>query len=368
MGYLRAGPSQVPFVKAFTGAVSLALLGVLAIGVSGASAQAGTVPNGQDDAYFHDPVAGSVGGAEVVCVVQGAAGVAASPVDGPEHDAADDDEAADPGNLNDTDGGVFDFATPPDGAVVCAGEDGGGEVIGAFAAADLAIFAGVAPASRLGEGEYTNLILGTGHAEGSADVCGPGAPLCGGGAGNETDLVARFSIDFVDGTGPLAITSFDGVVDLTAPVVPDDDPLDGDAPLPLTPCPAPAPPPPGPGNQEDLDDVADCVDHLQDIDTGHGVGAVEITPDDLLDPPPPTGNADCNPDPGGGYQTPPCNPSAPTPPPCPPGAVDGDCGGPDDVGGFIVEAAFTATLSGDTDIGNNENDDTSDVPNAPFDP
>lgn len=294
MGYLTTTPSKVPFVKALMGAAALALLGVLALGVPSASAQAGGfVPSGVDDAY-----------GEAVCIVKGAAGTAASPVDGPVHDGADDDEAVGgpPVALNDTDGGVFDFSTEPaeapDALVVCAGTDQGGATVGSVADSDMEITAGTT--SSLEEGEYTNLITGTGHAEGSAD-------LVGGAASPGTDLLTRFSIDFVGGTGPLAIGSFDGVVDLTTIF----------------------PPPIGEGTLDP-----------QDIDTGHGVGAVEIT---------------AGPRPAAAPNATDCNP--------PDGDPGATVGGPADfdVGGFLVEAAFTATLSGDADVPGNENDDPPDA-------
>lgn len=336
MTNIRAISTQIPIVKALIGAAMLALLGVLAIGVSGASAQAGTlVEGGNDDAY-----------GTAVCVVKGAAGTAVGPVDGPVHDAADDDEAFGPDNLNDTDGGTFDFSTTgvlPASGVICAGTDVGGEVTGTLAATDFEIVAGTL--SRIGEGEYTNKVLPTGHAEGSADLCGPawvlpGPPqLCADGqapgipatyplGGNQTNLVTRFSIPFVAGQGPLAITSFDGVVDLTTLGIP-----------------TAVAPPLGMG---DDDGAVGPADDLQDIDTGHGVGVVSIGPDPAAPAPDTTvATPDCNLGGGGaGYA-----PGAP--------GFEGT-NAADDVTGFIVEAAFTATLSGDTDIGNNENDDAAD--------
>lgn len=286
MGYLKAGPSQVPIVKTLTGAAALALLGVLAFGVSGAAAAHNyAITEGLDDSYGN-----------AVCIITGAAGVADDPVDSVENDEADpppagsppsygDDEAWDDANLMDTDSGPFNFTTEGAvGTVVCAGEDEGGEIIGTFtegAAGDCDIDAG--EFSRVHESEYTNLITGTGHAEGTADLWCDGvipdprvAPVP---PQPPVDLKSSFSISFVAGHGPLAITGCEGHIALTDPRAPGG-----------------VEDPPGtiPGNQP------------QDIDTCHGTGVVEIIPTAFS----PAG----------------------------------------DVAGFDVNAAFEATLSGDEDM------------------
>lgn len=315
---------KVNTTAALAAAALLALLGALAVTASSASANhtgipgtvPPTIPEGDDDSY-----------GEAVCFVNGAAGTATSPVDSVAHDQADDDEAFDPGtNLNDTDGGTFNFMSD---TVACAGADEGGEVIGTVVGAPLVnpftIEAGQgAGFSRLQEAEYTNLVCGTGHAEGSADLfSGPLAP-----AAHDTDLKTRFAIDFVGGIGPLAITSFEGYVG-------------------LDPATAQVGPPPN-----DVDTPP--VDLRQDVDTGHGTGVVHIAPfaattEQPGNPP----NPDGNPDPGDTG-----DPGDPTPPP---GTAPEPCvnGG---VIEFRVNAAFEATLSGDTDVANDENDDGPDVP------
>lgn len=311
-----------------TGAATLALLGVLVVAAPSATGnhlpETAIISEGNDDAY-----------GEAVCIVTGAAGTAASPVDSIGHDVGDDDEALDPTNLNDTDGGQFDFASD---TVVCAGSDEGGEAVGTVASPDFEIAAG--EASRLGESEYTNLVCGTGHAEGTADLWTPGTP----GAPHlpadqhATDLKTRFAISFVGGIGPLAITSFEGHVSLdeTLPT-PQSDPDEVPGPIP------PAEP-----------------DQVQDVDTGHGTGVVQITPDPdggVAEGPNPDGNPDNT---GGPPST--TDPGDPGPPPfnsLPPEPCvnQGVAGNPgQNIPGFVVAAAFVATLSGDTDVANDDNE------------
>lgn len=312
----RILPRRVNVIAAGGGAMMLALLGALALAPSAGAQAGGFVGDGDDDLY-----------GEAVCIVDGAAGTAASPVDSFVHDSRDDDEAWDgvPGdpsgdgpNMMDTDGGTFDFMST---TVACAGMDEGGEVIGALEADDLVIEAGTA--SDIGEAEYTNLVCGTGHAEGTADLFG-----VAGGDSPGTDLLTRFGIDFVGGKGPLAVNSFDGVLDLTDAnsVIPEVVPSDPDDP--------------------------DGIDNLQDVDTGWGsVGAVNITPSASMVEP--GADPDGNPDP------------SPAPPrPTPSNTDMGDDGTlppvhcvTRSVTGFMVDAAFAVTLSGDTDVANNENDD-----------
>jgi hypothetical protein len=312
---------KVNAVATLAGAALLALLGALAFGAPSANA---AIPEGDDDSY-----------GAAVCFINGAAGVAPNAVDSVQHDAADDDEAWDPGvdangdgrddagNLMDTDGGTFTFSAGPlgspgaVGAVACAGQDVGGEVIGTTAGTDFRIVAG--EASEKGESEYTNLVCGTGHAEGTADLIRTAGPLSA-----PTDLNTSFSIAFVGGVGQLKITGFEGFVGLDVPLTP--------------------------GGVSD----PDPNDNLQDVDTGIGNGVVHIAPTTgVTEGPNPDENDDTTPPSGGGVD---------------PGGPDGDPGDPNPpvpagipcvnqgVAGFTVDAAFEATLSGDTDIGNNDHD------------
>lgn len=329
---MRKAPShRFSPTSTLTGAALLALLGAVALGalgVSGAGAYVvpagnpnGTIAEGDDDSY-----------GTAVCMVTGAAGTAASPVDSRLHDSTDDDEAFDPQNMSDTDGGTFLFDSA---TVACAGEDEGGEVIGTLADDDFKIFAG--ENSRVGESEYTNFVCGTGHAEGTADLYGG---TNSDGSQNETNLKTSFSISFVGGIGPLAITGFEGVVDLG----PRPDPLAN--PPRLTGSVAPT----GQGDLDETDGTE--IDHVQDVDTGHGVGVVQITPKRAAMPAPanaanPDGNTDD--DAGGNPPDGDTMPGAGTHP-----CVD------EDVEAFDVASAFAATLSGDTD--NTNYDENEDVP------
>lgn len=317
---------KVSPIATLAGAALFALLGMLAFGASAASANhLSPITDGNDDAN-----------GSAVCFVNGAAGIAPNPVDSVEHDMGDDDEAWDPGvdvdgdgiadagNLTDTDGGTFGFMSD---TVVCAGQDDGGEVIGTLASDSFSIAAGTD--SRIGEGEYTNKVCGTGHAEGSADLWTPGPfpradvfpPGGGGGPAGQhaTDIKSRFSILFVGGVGKLKITSFEGHVSLDNALTP--------------------------GGNSDPDEVPGPVppaepDRVQDVDTGIGNGVVHIAPTrGTTEGPNPDGNPDTT---GGAAST--------VDPGDPPGGMV-PCGN-QGVSEFTVDAAFEATLSGDTDVAN----------------
>lgn len=269
---IRSRKSNV--VPTLAGAALLALLGALALTASKANATHTTSPpppaliaEGTDDAY-----------GTAVCFVTGAAGIAAPGVQSVATDQPD--------GLTDTDGGTFDFSSA---TVACAGTDQGGAQTGTVVADDFVINAGTA--SRLAEAEYTNLVCGTGHAEGSADLFDPVTdPVT---FQHPTDLKTRFAISFVAGIGPLAINSFEGHVSLDPPAL---------------------------------------AGNSQDVDTGHGTGVVHITPD-AAGPDGIPGNADDR----------------------------GNCIN-QNVTGFLVDSAFTATLSGDAQVANDENDDNADTP------
>jgi hypothetical protein len=197
------------------------LISVLALAVCSALALAvpANAANGADDSY-----------GAAACFVNGAAGTANNGgVDDVVADLALNDNAWDPLNLLDTDGGNFAFTSAN---LLCAGVDVGGATIGAGEGGPLnpyTINAGTA--STGGVGIYTNLICGTGHAQGTADLFD---------AGGGTNITTSLSVDFHGGVGALAITNFNGTIDLNHPVL-------------------------GTANP-------------QDIDTGWGSGVVHIAP------------------------------------------------------------------------------------------
>lgn len=106
---------------------------------------------------------------------------------------ASDGGAVDPLDLLDTDGGKFTF----DGSATCAGADAGGNTVGAVPPTTVALRA---------EGHFTNLICGTGQADGWATAV----------AGN-VSLATRFGILFAGGHGKLDINHADGWVGLSGP-------------------------------------------------------------------------------------------------------------------------------------------------------
>jgi len=113
------------------------------------------------------------------------------------------------GQLLDTDGSQFTFG----GDATCAAVDVGGNTIGVVPTESVHISA---------KGHFTNLICGTGHADGVANAVS-NAP------NNNVDIATRFGIDFVEGNGVLTINHVDGKFQLDAPLpVGEADPGDQD--------------------------------------------------------------------------------------------------------------------------------------------
>lgn len=128
--------------------------------------------------------------------------------------------SSDPTDLLDTDGGDFTFQSQ---TVACVGVDLGGARIGATAGADFSINAG---------GDYTNLICGSGQAQGQAVLT----------RGANTSVTTNFGITFAGGNGALTISSAKGNVRL------------------------------------DQTNVAQGAGDSEDVDTGNGGGVVHIAP------------------------------------------------------------------------------------------
>ena len=125
-------------------------------------------PSGTDDSF-----------GMASCVFGGLSGHANPVVQDVSDDLTFDNDASDPANLNDTDGGDFTFT----GTTTCSGADAGGASNGQAV--------GVA-FNTSATGHFTNLICGTGHADGYASLDEA--------AGNGF-VTLRFGILFVGGVG-----------------------------------------------------------------------------------------------------------------------------------------------------------------------